>query len=634
VALEGKNRIYRRLEAGVGAVPVEFPVAFKAKPTGHAESSAHEEVAYPPVNLPTLFNHLLVQHFAPSAVLTSDKGDILYVSGRTGKYLEPAVGKASMNLFAMARQGLRLELTSAFADALREDRIAVVRGINVGTNGGTQTIDLTVQRLAEPRELRGTMLVVFSDVGATHVPEPPPTGKLSTSRVTQLMRELQRAQDEIQTTREEMQTSQEELKSTNEELQSTNEELQSTNEELTTSKEEMQSMNEELQTVNHELHGKLDELSRSNNDMKNLLNSTDVATLFLDSDLFVRRFTTPIMNIIKLIPSDIGRPISDITRDIDYPELMDDAREVLRTLVFKEKLVPATHDRLFAVRIMPYRTLENMIDGVVITFTDAAMTKAMERTLRQQASELRQMAESLPHMVLGCRADGICDYVSPQWTDYTGIPAGELLGMGWFHAVAPDDRERVRSSWQAALGSATPFNAELRIGSKDGSFRWFKSRAVPIRDETGRVLKWYGTSLDIDDLKHAIERRNVAADKLQQVLQGISDPAFMLNADDAIIHHNDAAQRLLGRPSAEIIGKSLTAVLPDLDGDGFRKQRQRVVAQGQAATFDASLARDGHKSSYTVSLIPGAAGITVLFNAERVRPVREQDGELRGRKLE
>src|SRR5262249_33424779 len=196
-------------------------------------------------------------------------------------------------------------------------------------------------------------------------------------RIAELAQELQRAREEVQTVREEMQTSQEELKSTNEELQSTNEELQSTNEELTTSKEERQSLNEELQTVNHELQAKVDELSRSNNDMKNLLNSTDIATLFLDGELNVRRFTTPTARIIKLIPGDAGRPITDIATDLNYGDLAEDAREVLRTLVFKEQQVSTRDGRWFVVRIMPYRTLENVIDGVVLTFTDASAARAL-----------------------------------------------------------------------------------------------------------------------------------------------------------------------------------------------------------------------------------------------------------------
>jgi two-component system CheB/CheR fusion protein len=167
-------------------------------------------------------------------------------------------------------------------------------------------------------------------------------------------------------------------------MQSTNEELQSANEELTTSKEEMQSLNEELQTVNTELQAKVDELSRSNNDMKNLLNSTDIATLFLDNELKVRRFTTQATKIIKLIASDMGRPITDLASDLLYPELTADAQEVLRKLGFVEKPVNARDGRWFTVRIMPYRTLDDRIDGVVITFADITAAKTLEAQLREK----------------------------------------------------------------------------------------------------------------------------------------------------------------------------------------------------------------------------------------------------------
>jgi two-component system CheB/CheR fusion protein len=199
--------------------------------------------------------------------------------------------------------------------------------------------------------------------------------------------ELRRTREELQSTREEMQTSQEELKSANEELQSTNEELQSSNEELTTSKEEMQSLNEELQTLNHEMQSKVDELTRANNDMRNLLESTDIATLFLDDALNVRRFTSQVPKIIKLIPSDAGRPLTDLSSDLIYPTLSDDAAEVLRTLSVKETAI-TTHDgRWFRVRVMPYRTIDNRIDGVVITFIDITAAKTLEAALRKEASQ-------------------------------------------------------------------------------------------------------------------------------------------------------------------------------------------------------------------------------------------------------
>ncbi len=386
--LAKKARLYRRLDAALGVEPVEFPSAFYPYRPDAAGAQPQARIASP--NLQALADQLLLQRFAPAAVLTNDKGDILYISGRTGKYLEPAAGKANWNIFAMAREGLHYVLNNAFQKALRQKTPARLRGVKVGTNGGVQTVDIAVQAISEPAALQGMVMIVFTEVALppeTKTAGKAPRASARSDSLAALERELQQTREEVQTCREEMQTSQEELKSANEELQSTNEELQSTNEELTTSKEEMQSLNEELQTVNHELQAKVDELSQANNDMKNLLNSTDIATLFLDDALNVRRFTTQTTRIIKLIPGDAGRPITDITTDLDYPGLAADAREVLRTLAFIEKQVAARDGRWFLARIMPYRTLENRIDGVVITFSDITEAKRLEARLRQEKSE-------------------------------------------------------------------------------------------------------------------------------------------------------------------------------------------------------------------------------------------------------
>ena len=265
------------------------------------------------------------------------------------------------------------------------------------TNGGTQTVDITVQAIEEPEALRGMVMIVFTDV-ATPLEKKAKgrskTAPVGNARVLELEQELQQFREELQTTREEMQSSQEELKSTNEELQSTNEELQSTNEELTTSREEMQSLNEELQTVNAEQQSKMDELSRMNNDMRNLLNSTEIVTVFLDNELHVRRFTTGADKLFKLIPGDVGRPLSDIVSDLLYPGMTEEAREVLRTLVFSEKQIATTDGRWFLVRIMPYRTMEDVIGGVVITFANITAAKTLEAELREEIARLKKLLQA------------------------------------------------------------------------------------------------------------------------------------------------------------------------------------------------------------------------------------------------
>jgi chemotaxis methyl-accepting protein methylase len=391
--LDHKSRLFLRRESVLAIEPVAFPPSFVPALPGVPKEPTMPK---PAVNLQSLADQLLLQRFSPPAVLVSDKGDIIYISGRTGKYLEPAAGKANLNIFAMAREGLRFDLGSAFQKALRQKEPIVVKDVKVGTNGGTQIVDITVQAIEEPEALKGMVMIVFTDVAT-----PPRKKRLGRSKAApsdnardlELEQELQQLREVLQTTREEMQSSQEELKSTNEELQSTNEELQSTNEELTTSREEMQSLNEELQTVNSEQQSKMDEMSRINDDMRNLLNSTEIVTVFLDNQLHVRRFTSGTDKLFKLIPGDVGRPLSDITSALLYPGMIDEARKVLRTLVFSEKQIATADGRWFSVRIMPYRTMEDVIGGVVITFADITVAKVLEMELRAEISRLKSQLE-------------------------------------------------------------------------------------------------------------------------------------------------------------------------------------------------------------------------------------------------
>ena len=378
VPLDIKSRIFRRTDMPAPRLAIDFPHNLRSVLNDERESVTRT----PPARVQDLADEVLLRQFAPAAVLVNARGDIVYVNGRTGRYLEPAAGKANWNIHAMARDGLRAEIGSALQHvALHRGRVEK-DGLSVNDDERTRTVGLVAHRIEEPEPLRDMVMIVFREQQAA--PAVPATrGRAPRgTRQIELELELRQAREEVCRLREDMQASQEELRSANEELQSTNEELQSTNEELKTSKEEMQSLNEELQTVNVELQAKVDELSSANDDMQNLLDSTEIATVFLDRRLHVRRFTPLATRVFKLIEADAGRPLSDLATDLDYVELKDDAREVLRTLMFSEKQVPTQDGRWFSVRIMPYRTMDNVIDGIVITFIDVSVAKRLEAELR------------------------------------------------------------------------------------------------------------------------------------------------------------------------------------------------------------------------------------------------------------
>jgi two-component system CheB/CheR fusion protein len=338
-------------------------------------------------NIARQIERLLLERYAPICIIINEHGKIVYIHGRTGKYLEPSTGQPSWNIIEMAREGLRLPLVSSLRIATKKGETEIKsNGLRVKTNGDFETIDLKLEKIIEPESLRDLFLVSFHP----HINEN--NSQLTAGRKTasmlidkpgekeQLEQELFFTRESLRVTIEELETSNEELKSTNEELQSTNEELQSSNEELETAKEEMQSLNEELNTVNSQLQNKVESLSETNDDMQNLLNSTDIATIFLDSNLKIKRFTRQAKRIIKLIDSDIGRPLGDLVSTLKYDHLIDDAKTVLQTLVHKDTEVQTVNDDWFLLRILPYRTAENMIDGLVISFVDIDRLKKAEQT--------------------------------------------------------------------------------------------------------------------------------------------------------------------------------------------------------------------------------------------------------------
>jgi two-component system CheB/CheR fusion protein len=491
--LDAKWKIFTRRESlsALTALP-EFPAAKVAADAPHARRIA-ALLPPEPESLADAVERLIVEQVSPPVVIVNEKGDLQYSTQRTGKFLEPPVGRANLNVFEMAREGLKVELSIAVRQAVSQAKMVQVKRLPVKTNGDTQLVDLTVKPLAEVEALRGLVMIVLEERPAeprrtrVKAAEQAEVGKDAV--IAAMEKDLQYTREHLQTTIEEMETSQEELKSTNEELQSTNEELQSTNEELTTSKEELQSLNEELMTVNAELQAKNEELALANNDMRNLLNSTQIPTIFLDSLLRIKRYTPPVTALFTVIASDIGRPVTDITSNLQYDLFVADVQNVLETLTTRESQVQTKDGRWYAMRIMPYRTMENVIDGVVITFADITEYKKLERWWQEHdrlhlLSAVVTCAEE-PIVIQDLRA-GVLAWNAAAARSYGWTEAEALAGQA--RSWIPDAQRAEYEAWLNHLQAGDPLPCLLtQRATKDGRALDVRVAAVRLRDGAGRL---------------------------------------------------------------------------------------------------------------------------------------------------
>jgi two-component system CheB/CheR fusion protein len=349
------------------------------------------------VRVRDLAERTLLDKHAPACVVINAEGDVLYIHGHTGRYLEPASGEPSGSLVKMAREGLRLQLASGVRKVLAQKEAVRYERLRVQTDSGVSVVNMTIEPTTGPDAIKGVMLVLFEDVPTAHdavnqtATEPSADRE---QRIADLDRELSAKEEYLRTTVEELETSNEELKSTNEEMQSSNEELQSTNEELETSREELQSINEELVTVNSELQQKIEELARANNDMNNMLAGTGIGTLFVDQQLRIERFTPSVAAIINLIPTDVGRPLGDVTARLKGDtDLVGNVTTVLETLATVEAQVQNRAGHFYQMRVQPYRTLENVIEGAVLTFVDITEQQQQQAKLDQLSKAVAEAGE-------------------------------------------------------------------------------------------------------------------------------------------------------------------------------------------------------------------------------------------------
>jgi two-component system CheB/CheR fusion protein len=484
--IDSKLKFFQRIHSSIRPDLSEFPNAFSY----NRKMISKDKITNPTSgNIQTITDHILLQQFAPASVLVNEKGDIIYITGKTGKYLEPVAGKANWNIHAMARDEIKNELPDAFRKALQSYDPIILKNIKIKNGANSSFVTLTVQQIASPDIIKGMVLVVFTDVSVIieHEVSNVILNKSDGSgRAKEQENKLAICYQDLQNTREEMQTSQEELKSINEELQSTNEELQSTNEELTTSKEEMQSLNEELQTVNAELQSKLIDFEQANNDMKNLLNSTEIATLFIDKELNIRRFTDSITKIFKLRLTDIGRPFTDLTTDLQYPEIGVHAIQVIKDLIPIQNTIATNDGRWFYVRILPYRTIDDRIDGLVITFTDI--------TIAQQAEEILVSEKNYRHFFESAK-EGIF---------FLDIPTGKIIDLNysllnWLGITKEQVAEK--PIWEIDFFKSI-FNSKkqwLELEDKEVIFK--ENITIQTFDEQPRTINCFGNAYESKDRK-------------------------------------------------------------------------------------------------------------------------------------
>lgn len=448
-------------------------------------------------------HHKMVERYALPSILVDQDFQIVHVSEHAGRYLQVPGGEPSASVFKLAREELRVDLRAAVHAAGERGEAVRSDPIDLELDGKPRRVVLHV-RPSRDQELSGLLLVIFDEMALEGADVGAKLG--GDGGETEEGAELEHAKDRLRSVIEQYETSQEEMRASNEELQSTNEELRSTMEELETSKEELQSMNEELQTVNQENRHKVEELSQLTSDLNNLMAATEIATLFLDRDLRILRVTPRARELFNIRSSDRGRPLTDLRHRLGYDGFEGDARAVLEDLKPIEREIRSEGGAWYLTRVLPYRSTEDQIQGVVITLVEISQLKEAELALRNSEEIFRALVSASAQIVWTTDASGRVVEDSPSWRAFTGQSLVEWLGNGWTDAVYPDDRGSASERWSSCIANETPLDIEFRLKHVSGQWRWTHVRAVPLRDDVGLVRGWVGMNTDITERKRAEER--------------------------------------------------------------------------------------------------------------------------------
>lgn len=564
-AISSKWRIYRRIGPS-RPNNVQFPVA-QSEPHQAKEMAPPGKPPAPP-KLPELAQNFLLRRFSLACVVINRNYEVLHFAGPTEDYLIQPGGSPTHNLLALARPGLESKLRVVVQRAIRENAAQSIKDVMMRHGNLSRRVNLDVEPLALSKQTEGLLLVAFQE-------QPSPAGEtLSETKVRtqtaesdlmrQLEQELETTREDLQSTIEELESSNEELKASNEEIMSMNEELQSANEEMETSKEELQSLNEELSTVNNQLQDKVQDLESANNDITNLFNCTNAATVFLDTSLRIRRFTPAATSLFKLIAGDVGRPIGDIVKQFKDDNFLEDAEHLLRDLAAREKEVQTENGRWCVRRLVPYCTLDNRIGGVVVTFVDITERKqAADATLRDREQRLRAILNTAVDAIVTIDHRGVIQSVNPATERMFDYRAAELIGQNVKILMPPPYREEhdgylanyLRTGEERIIG----IGREVEARRKDGST--FPVDLVVSEVEPRKLFT--GMLRDITRRKELeMEVLEIAALEQRRIGQEL---------------HDDVGQRLTG------LAMLADALAQQLAGDGSGRQATAARIAGELA---------------------------------------------------
>jgi two-component system CheB/CheR fusion protein len=510
--VDKKNRIYER-RSGIRPTAPDFPMARDAQYTqesgpGRATEDRIDKGA----------RRAMAKHSPAYVVVDQDSQIVRFSGGEFGPYLEPSAGVASLDLFAIVRKSLRAAVRNAVLVVRTKREAVITENLSVTVDGRRHLVTLIVEPLLDEGSEMGLCLVAFRDAGepknGAQTALPDGRGSEAVGTAAELERELSVTKALLRGSIEELETTTEEMKSSNEEFQSVNEELQASNEELETAKEEMQSVNEELRTINAEMIDKNEQLVRLNSDLRNLLDSTQIATIFLDNDLRIKSFTPGMVELIHLRDSDQGRPVTELVSRLNYQGLEADARHVLRTLNVVEREVRGGDGLVLIMRIRPYRTVTNVIDGVVITFVDVTARTLLEDALKESERRLNAIIQQATAGFAETDLDGRFTLVNPLFCRIVGRTEKELYGLRMHDVTHPEDLAQNAVLFARLTAEGTGFELEKRYVRPDGSAVWVHNSVSPIVDAEGRVRRALAIVLEITEQKLAAAHRELLLHEL------------------------------------------------------------------------------------------------------------------------